>query len=126
MIQQIVSYGFFSFSKHATRRSQQRGIPPEVIMALLDRFDIDHPVGKGCYALSCSRTELARARADGISASMIEYLGRVVLVTSDDGVIITTINRETKFARFQRGHARLSARERSRKASRRRRVGGIR
>ena len=126
MLQPVDFMNKISFSRHATKRSQQRGIRQALINALLERFDLDRPVGDGCHALSCSRAELARAREDGVPTAIIERLGRVVLVISPDGIIVTAINRETWFARFQRGHARLSARERARKAERRRRGGGFR
>ena len=54
---------------------------------------------------------------------MLERLGRLVLILAADGTVVTVMNRETWFARFQRGHARLSARERAQMAERRRRGG---
>ncbi len=126
MLQPTVLKDEFLLSGHATKRSQQRGIRKALMNALLERFDLDRPVGDGCQALSCSRAALARAREDGVPTAIIERLGRVVLVISPDGVIVTAINRETWFARFLRGHARLSARERALKAERRRRGGGFR
>ena len=45
-------------------------------------------------------------------------------VIGADGVIVTVMNRPTWYARFQRGHARLNARERALMAERRSRGGG--
>ncbi len=113
-------------SHHAMVRAQQRGVRPAVVDLLLARFDVERPIGSGCHAVSCSRSALDRARRDGLAASMAERLAGLVLIVAPDGSVITVLNRETWFARFQRGHARLGTRERARMAARRQRGGGAR
>lgn len=108
-------------SRHAIARTQQRGVRRLVVELLLSRFDVERPVGDGCDAISCSRENLAKAIDDGVAPAMVERLAGIVLIVAPDGGIITILNRETRFSRFQRGHARLSARERARMAERRRR-----
>ncbi len=113
-------------SQHAIARTQQRGVRRDVIALLMARCDVERLVGSGCTALSCSRAAVTKAREEGAAPSMVERLTGLVLVVAPDGTIVTVQNYETQFARFQRGHARLSARERARKAERRRRGGGQR
>ena len=113
-------------SQHAVVRTQQRGVRRDVIALLMARYDVERPVGSGCTAMSCSRAAIAKAREEGEAPSMVERLIGLVLVVAPDGTIVTVQNHETRFARYQRGHARLSARERAQKAERRRRGGGER
>ena len=125
-----MSEAYFSdqspLSRHATVRTQQRGIRRDVISLLVARCDVERLVGGGCAALSCSRAAIEKARQEGEAPSMLERLGRLVLILAADGTVVTVMNRETWFARFQRGHARLSARERAQMAERRRRGGSPR
>ena len=113
-------------SRHATRRSQQRGIRHKIIDFVCATFDLDRDVGSGRRAVSCSRIALDKALREGMATDIVDGARRLVLIISDDGVIVTVINRQTWFARFHRGHARLGARQRAKMAERRRRGGGYR
>lgn len=112
-------------STHAVVRCQQRGVSHEVLDLLFERFDVERNVGRGCHAISCSREALALARRSGVAAALIERLAGVVVIIAPDGAVVTVMNRETWFARFQRGQSRMSARERAKKAARHRRGGGL-
>jgi hypothetical protein len=113
-------------SGHALSRAQQRGVRRSWIELLLGRFDVERPVGDGCHAISCSRRALAQAIDDGVAPGEIERLARLVLIVASDGTVVTVMNYQTAFARYQRGHASLSSRERARMAERRRRGGNLR
>jgi hypothetical protein len=76
-------------SKHAVRRSQQRGVGVAVIKALLDAADTEMAVGYGCTALSISRSALAEMHAQGGDHDFIDFLGRHVVVTTHSGEVLT-------------------------------------
>jgi len=118
--------GPLPLSSHATRRSQQRGIRHEAIDFVYATFDVDRDVGDGRRALSCSRGALDKALREGAATALVDGARRLVLIIGADGVIVTVMNSQTSFARFQRGHARLGARQRAKMAERRRRGGGYR
>ncbi len=109
------------FTLHALARLRQRGIREGQCTQVLDWADTARDVGGNCHAVSCSAAGLRRARAGGVPPQLLERLAGLVLIIGADGVIVTVVNRPTWFARFQRGHARLSSRERARMAARRER-----
>jgi hypothetical protein len=109
---------------HAEIQLRRRGVRRHLLDILLAYGDTDRDVGGGCTARSCSSFAIADAARHGIMSGDLEQLRRLVAVIGPDGVIVTVMNRPTWYARFQRGHARLTARERALKAERRSRGGG--
>lgn len=109
---------------HAEIQLRRRGVRRHLLDILLAYGDTDRDVGGGCTARSCSSFAIADAARHGIMSGDLEQLRRLVAVIGADGVIVTVMNRPTWYARFQRGHARLTARERALKAERRSRGGG--
>lgn len=108
-------------TRHATLRLQQRGIGRDVVAVVLLWGDTIRDVGDGSIALSVSSRQMSELRNDHVPAALIERARKVVLILGADGAIITAVNQATWFARFQRGHVRLTARERAGMAERRRR-----
>jgi hypothetical protein len=115
-----------ALSRHAANRLRQRGIKRELFDVFLSLADNERDVGGLCVARTCSEMALAEAARDGLSADDVAQLRRFVAVLGADGVVVTIMNSETWFARFQRGHARLSARERAVMNQRRERGGLLR
>lgn len=111
---------------HAEVQLRRRGVRQHVLNLLLNQGDTERDVGGGRVARSCSAFALAEAARHGVPPDEIEQLRRLVAILGADGTIVTVINRPTWYARFQRGHARLSARERAVMAERRNRGGALR
>lgn len=77
-----------TFSKHAARRMQQRGIPMAVIDLLLAECDRCTPVGGGCTLLSLSRKAADGLRGD-YSNQLIDAAKRTRLICNDSGGLVT-------------------------------------
>jgi hypothetical protein len=108
---------------HAEIQLQRRGVRRHLMEFLIAHGDTDRDVGDGCISRSCSNFAIAEAGRQGILSGELEQLRKLVAILGRDGTIVTVINRPTWYARFQRGNARLSARERAQMAERRRRGG---
>jgi hypothetical protein len=108
---------------HAEIQLQRRGVRRHLIEFVIAHGDTDRDVGDGCISRTCSNFAIAEAGRQGILSGELEQLRKLVAILGRDGAIVTVINRPTWYARFQRGHARLSARERAQMAERRRRGG---
>ncbi|BDG74040.1 hypothetical protein Rmf_39690 [Roseomonas fluvialis] len=111
---------------HAEIQLRRRGVRGQMLALLLAHGDTERDVGRGCVARSCSRFALAEAARQGVPPDDVEQLRRLVAILGTDGTVVTVMNRPTWYARFQRGHARLSARERAAMAERRSRSGARR
>lgn len=111
---------------HAEIQLRRRGVRRQLLGLLVTEGDAERDVGGGCVARSCSAFALAEAARQGVSTDDIEQLRRLVAVIGADGTIVTVMNRPTWYARFQRGHAKLTARERTAMAERRNRGGACR
>ena len=105
-------------TEHAVTRCNQRGIRTEVVGLVLAHFDRDCHAGAGAAAISISRARLAELQRDGIPAAVVDRACHAILIMSDDGAIITAINRPIWFARFHHGAERLGHRRRLRRRSR--------
>jgi hypothetical protein len=114
------------FTAHGLARLRQRGIREGIVQLLLQHADCERPVGDGCTAISFTRTGLDAARDAGLTPDLLGKLARLTAIRAEDGAVVTVQNRETCFARFQRGQARMTARERAIKAARRSRGAGSR
>jgi hypothetical protein len=110
---------FGNMTRHALTRCKQRGIRTGVVDLVLAQYDLEHHAGAGATAVSISRRRLAKLRADGVPASVIDQADHTILIIADDGAIVTAINRPTWFARFHYGADRLGHRCRPRCSARR-------
>ena len=90
----------FSFTHHAERRLQQRGMRPVWIDLLLRYADLDVPVGDGCVALSLSRHALTRLKAEH-GPSLADRIRHVVLVVAGDA-IVTVLHANGSTSRYWR------------------------
>lgn len=81
----------FALSNHAAIRTQQRGVPHQLIDALMSYADFEAPVGGGCTVLRMTRDRLddpdladclgaARDRLRGLSIVWSERTGEIVTV----------------------------------------------
>jgi hypothetical protein len=105
---------FGRITNHAAMRFNQRGIRTEVVDLVLAHFDQDYHAGASAAAISISRARLPELQRNGVPAAVIDRAAHTILIVSDDGAIITAINRPTWFARFHYGADRLGHRRRSR------------
>lgn len=109
------------YSHHAQSRMQQRGIGAELVQLVLEYGDGSRDVGDGCRSVYIERSQILDLLRIGIRPELLARACRVAVIEASDGTIITVINRETRFSRFNRGHARLSCRQRACMAARRQR-----
>jgi hypothetical protein len=107
------------FTRHAEARLRQRGICREVVELFLARADRDRLVGDGCAAWSWSRMALEQAKRDGVRPALLERVRKLVAIVSEEGCIITVMNRPTRHARYQNGGGRLDCRQKALRADRR-------
>lgn len=107
-------------TRHAEVRAGQRGIRRETLEVFLEWADRDRLVGDGCVAVSWSMKGLERARRAGVRPALLDRARVLVAILSEDGSLVTVMNRETRQARYQRGSARLTGRERAIRSVRRR------
>ena len=87
-------------SRHAEKRSQQRGAKPGLVELVLNHADVEVPVGSNCQALRVSR-RMAR----GLNLGDRVHLYAVVL-SGDTGEIMTitlSTERGCRGARYRRG-----------------------
>lgn len=109
-------------TKHAEARCHQRGIKHEVVQFVLQNFDQDHHAGAGASAISISKARAQVLSRESTSPALLERAARTVLVVSEDGYIITAINRPTwhnrNWARSRRCQSRKSRRDRRTRAYR--------
>ena len=87
-------------SRHAEKRSQQRGAKPGLVELVLNHADVEVPVGSNCQALRVSR-RMAR----GLNLGDRVHLYAMV-VSGDTGEIMTitlSTERGCRGARYRRG-----------------------
>ena len=85
-------------SKHAEKRSQQRGAKPKLIELVLNYADVEVPVGSNCQALRVSRQKARRL-------NLGDRIHRYAVIVSDDmDEIVTTLltERGRRGARYRR------------------------
>jgi hypothetical protein len=106
-------------SFHAEARLRQRGIRQSWLSLFLARADGDRLVGNGCVVWYWSSMAIERAKRDGIPPGEIDRARRLSAIVAEDGTIVTVQNYATRHARYQRGRAALTCRERAFRAKRR-------
>ncbi len=89
----------FGLSKHAEKRSQQRGAKPGLVELVLNHADIEVPVGSNCQALRVSRR---MARGLNLGDRIHRH---AVIMSGDTGEIVTILptERGRRGARYRRG-----------------------
>ena len=86
----------YEVTRHAVRRSQQRGISPAVIRLVMDKADIDVHVGNGCCSLGISRKKLKNLRKDGIPPALLERCSDIfILIDPQSDTVITVFHGNT-------------------------------
>jgi hypothetical protein len=78
---------------HAEARANQRGVPLDVIEAILDHADMDVPVGGGCTALRLSKRRLKDATLRKRLGSQLDRLAGIAVICADDtGDVVTVLH----------------------------------
>lgn len=80
-----------TLSVHAERRSQQRGIPKEVLSILMSNYDTVLNAGAGCVSISLSRKAKAALIDEGHSPVLVERALRIIAVMDGAGLIRTVL-----------------------------------
>lgn len=94
-------------SRHAERRSRQRGVPHALLDALLANADVEAPAGSGCTVLRISRERLASAELRRSLGDACDRLGSLALIWSDaTAEIVTVVHHKAGRAgrRYRRAH----------------------
>ena len=89
-------------SQHAARRQRQRGIAKDQLGAFYYACDQEHPVGRGCIAMTLSKRGRAELLADGWSPSEVDAMKHVAAVEGPGGLIVTVCKQYGKRSRIYR------------------------
>lgn len=82
-----------ALTRHATIRAQQRGVPYEVLDALILHADMEAPVGSGCTVLRFSRERLRDRDLRASLGATADRLGSLAVVLCDDtGDVVTVLH----------------------------------
>lgn len=82
-----------TLTRHAETRASQRGVPRDVIEAILDHADMDVPVGGGCTALRLSKRRLKDAALRRRLGARLDRLSGIAVICADDtGDIVTVLH----------------------------------
>jgi hypothetical protein len=85
--------GKSSFSAHAMRRAQQRGVRPATIEFILRHADLDLHAGDGCRTYRISKRGAAELLRNGASVTELDRASNiVVIVREDSGEFITVLH----------------------------------
>jgi hypothetical protein len=83
----------YTFSTHAQKRAQQRGIRPPVIDFVLQYADVGLEAGNGCHVYRISKRAASELRRIGMPTSQVDRaVGVVVLVCEDSGEVVTVMH----------------------------------
>jgi hypothetical protein len=76
-------------SKHATLRSQQRSMSPDIIDAVID-FGRERHAGSGCFSYAFTdRTWRRFVEAMGPAARRLERARSAYVIVGEDGLVVT-------------------------------------
>jgi hypothetical protein len=81
----------YSFTDHARRRAQQRGIKLDTIKFILRHADIRLHAGEGSKSLRISQREFVRLAQDGATASLVDRSRSVVVVVNPHEMTVVTV-----------------------------------
>lgn len=83
----------FLLTGHAEGRVRQRGLRRQAVELALALGDVVVPVGRGREAWSVSRRRVRALRQAGLPATIVERLGRVILIVEPlTRTVVTAIN----------------------------------
>jgi hypothetical protein len=91
-----------TMTRHATIRSQQRGIPRAAIELILCEGDRIVPAGESCERIELSRKAAGRLAGRGIDRDVLERSRGVVVVFSRRTGLVVTV--EHAYRPFRRMH----------------------
>lgn len=80
-----------NMSRHALQRSQQRGVPLQMIAAVLERHDLDFEIGDDCRVLRVSRSAAAAIPTSRTSRQITEKLAELAIIWSDRTNQVVTV-----------------------------------
>jgi hypothetical protein len=81
----------FCLTRHAARRSRERGLRLSDVARLIDMADRVVPVGGRAVSMWLSRVGAAELRAEGWPAKALARLTHHYVVVSDGGTVITVL-----------------------------------
>jgi molybdopterin-guanine dinucleotide biosynthesis protein len=85
--------GKTSFSAHAMKRAQQRGVRPATIEFKLGHADVDLHAGDGCRTYRISKRGSAKLLRTGANVIEVDKASNiVVIVREDSGEVITVLH----------------------------------
>src|SRR5271169_910376 len=82
-----------SFSGHALKRAQQRGIRPVVVDFVLQHADIDLEAGNGCRSYRISHRAGAELCRNGVAVTVVDRaIDVVVIICEYSGEVVTVMH----------------------------------
>lgn len=96
---------FEGMTHHAEARANQRGIPYSLVEAVLDHADIEVPVGDGCTVYRISKERLNDRDTRRQLGNLLDRAGKVAVICSDDGAVVTVMHDWGCQGRRYRGRA---------------------
>ncbi len=92
------NHSSINLSKHAVKRTQQRGIKPQIIDLITSEADRELPTNDNCFSISISRKKLFYLKKLGkINSSIINEADGVILIENNDGTILTAFHKTKRF-----------------------------
>ena len=80
-------------TRHANIRASQRGVPYDLLDAMIVHADIEIQAGNGCTTLRCSREGLRdRELRASIGPKADRLVSIAVVVDNDSGAIVTVLH----------------------------------
>ena len=80
-----------TFTRHAERQAVQRGIREDTIDAVIAEGDNVQFIGKGCVAISTSRTRIRELIAEGVARTTLEAMKDLAIVMGSNNRIVTVM-----------------------------------
>ena len=92
------NHSSINLSKHAVKRTQQRGIKPQIVDLITSEADIEFPANDNCFSISISRKKLFYLKKLGkINSAIIDEADGVTLIEDNEGTIITAFHKQKRF-----------------------------
>ena len=83
----------FALTRHAARRSRQRGVTSRMLKAMIAWADLEVPAGDGCTILRFSRERLQDRELRGELGPLADRLGSLVMILAGDADDVVTVLR---------------------------------
>lgn len=103
-----------AFTRHASVRLAQRGIPERIAALVLDHGDVVLHAGNGCETVGLSRAAAEMLISSGVSPDDAARASRLRLIIADGMRAVTVLRENGRQGRFYRkqGRTRSLSRER--------------